>query len=91
MLNIVSYPFFNRFCQWVWQKCFRKKELTSRTIVIGKQSTEKYSPNVIRNQKYTIITFLPKVWILFLFKHNLPVIILLKYISRCFINSSNSF
>lgn len=51
----------NRFCQWVWQKCFRKKELASRTIVIGKQSTEKYSPNVIRNQKYTIITFLPKV------------------------------
>ncbi|VVC25360.1 P-type ATPase, transmembrane domain,P-type ATPase, phosphorylation site,P-type ATPase, C-terminal,P- [Cinara cedri] len=52
---------FNRFCQWIWQKCFRKKELTSRTIIIGKQSTEKYSPNVIRNQKYTIITFLPKV------------------------------
>lgn len=59
--NILFNIIINRFCQWVWQKCFRKKELASRTIVIGKQSIEKYSPNVIRNQKYTIITFLPKV------------------------------
>lgn len=59
--SIFRIDFFDRFCQWIWQKCFRKKELTSRTIVIGKQNTEKYSPNVIRNQKYNIITFLPKV------------------------------
>merc|ERR1740128_1435197 len=41
--------------------CWRKKELKSRTIWIGKKTTEHFPPNRIRNQKYNIFTFLPKV------------------------------
>lgn len=52
---------FTRCCSWIWRKCWREKELQSRTIIIGKQSVERYPPNVIRNQKYSILTFLPLV------------------------------
>lgn len=52
---------FIRCCNWLWRRCRREKELRGRTIVIGKINTEKYPPNVIRNQKYNIITFLPLV------------------------------
>ncbi len=41
--------------------CCRKKEFTSRTVWLGKETTEKFPPNVIRNQKYSIITFVPIV------------------------------
>lgn len=36
-------------------------DLKARTIYIGQRPTEKFPPNVIRNQKYNIITFLPFV------------------------------
>ncbi|KAK7601028.1 hypothetical protein V9T40_008469 [Parthenolecanium corni] len=52
---------FNRCCCWFWMRCSRKRELQSRTLTIGRQSTEKYPPNVIRNQKYSILSFLPLV------------------------------
>ncbi|KAL1115480.1 hypothetical protein AAG570_007510, partial [Ranatra chinensis] len=49
-------------CRWVWRRCCcREKELRARTIIIGKPSSEKFPANVIRNQKYNIITFLPLV------------------------------
>ncbi|XP_075225291.1 putative phospholipid-transporting ATPase IIB isoform X2 [Lycorma delicatula] len=48
-------------CQWIWRRCRREKELRARTITIGRQNTEKFPANVIRNQKYNIITFLPLV------------------------------
>ncbi|CAH0381213.1 unnamed protein product [Bemisia tabaci] len=52
---------FLRCCTWLWQKCRRRKELRDRTLIIGKQCTEKYPANVIRNQKYNFFTFLPLV------------------------------
>jgi len=48
-------------CQWLWRRCFRERELRARTIVIGRPSPEKFPANVIRNQKYNIITFFPLV------------------------------
>lgn len=49
-------------CHWLWKTCCcMEKELRDRTITIGRPCLEKYPPNVIRNQKYNIITFLPLV------------------------------
>ncbi|CAB3373244.1 Hypothetical predicted protein [Cloeon dipterum] len=48
-------------CQWLWGRCWRPKELKSRTITVGRLAAEKYPANVIRNQKYNVITFLPLV------------------------------
>ncbi|KAJ8668887.1 hypothetical protein QAD02_000146 [Eretmocerus hayati] len=48
-------------CTWIWRQCCKKKELKARTIQIGQFSNEKFPTNVIRNQKYNIITFLPMV------------------------------
>jgi len=41
--------------------CWRKTEVKSRTVWIGKETTERFPPNGIRNQKYNIFTFIPKV------------------------------
>ncbi|PSN40754.1 putative phospholipid-transporting ATPase IIB [Blattella germanica] len=51
----------SRCCSWLWRRCCRERELKSRTIVVGRPSPEKFPANVIRNQKYNIITFLPLV------------------------------
>ncbi|XP_063989984.1 probable phospholipid-transporting ATPase IIA isoform X1 [Diachasmimorpha longicaudata] len=48
-------------CSWMWRRCCRERELRARTIHIGKPIGEKFPTNVIRNQKYNIITFLPFV------------------------------
>lgn len=48
-------------CQWLWRRCCRERELRSRSITVGRVSTEKFPANVIRNQKYNVITFLPLV------------------------------
>jgi len=40
--------------------CCRRQELKPRMIHLG-ESYQRYPPNVIRNQKYNIFTFLPKV------------------------------
>ncbi|XP_066990961.2 probable phospholipid-transporting ATPase IIB isoform X1 [Anabrus simplex] len=48
-------------CHWFWRRCCRERELKSRSIVVGVPSPEKFPANVIRNQKYNIITFLPLV------------------------------
>ncbi|XP_021914098.1 probable phospholipid-transporting ATPase IIB isoform X4 [Zootermopsis nevadensis] len=50
-----------RCCSWLWRRCCQERELKSRTIVIGHPSSEKFPANVIRNQKYNLITFLPLV------------------------------
>ncbi|XP_066990964.2 probable phospholipid-transporting ATPase IIB isoform X4 [Anabrus simplex] len=50
-----------RCCHWFWRRCCRERELKSRSIVVGVPSPEKFPANVIRNQKYNIITFLPLV------------------------------
>lgn len=50
-----------RCCSWLWRRCCRERELKSRTIIVGHPNSEKFPANVIRNQKYNIITFLPLV------------------------------
>ncbi|XP_049763224.1 probable phospholipid-transporting ATPase IIA isoform X1 [Schistocerca cancellata] len=53
--------FFCGCCHSMWRRCCRERELKPRTIVVGRTSTEKFPANVIRNQKYNIVTFLPLV------------------------------
>ncbi|XP_048762604.1 probable phospholipid-transporting ATPase IIB [Ostrea edulis] len=51
-------------CGRCWEKlCHRNKEYHPRTVPVGLQRSteEKYPKNVIRNQKYSIISFIPKV------------------------------
>ncbi|GFO25333.1 phospholipid-transporting ATPase [Plakobranchus ocellatus] len=56
-------------CSSCWRRvfslCCRQKELQARTVHIGlgeRANTEtKYAKNVVRNQKYSIITFIPMV------------------------------
>lgn len=45
----------------MWRRCCRERELRARVIQIGQQMHEKFPTNVIRNQKYNIVTFLPLV------------------------------
>ncbi|XP_052816784.1 probable phospholipid-transporting ATPase IIB [Mya arenaria] len=55
--------FLDTCCKCCLRCCCRKKEYKARTIPLGleRMSEEKYPKNVVRNQKYSIITFLPKV------------------------------
>ncbi|BES92850.1 cation-transporting atpase [Nesidiocoris tenuis] len=54
--------FLWRCLSWLLRRCCcMSHDLKSRTIHIGQKQTEKFPPNVIRNQKYNIITFLPFV------------------------------
>ncbi|XP_076766872.1 putative phospholipid-transporting ATPase IIB isoform X1 [Xylocopa sonorina] len=48
-------------CSWMWRRCCRERELRARVIHIGQPMHEKFPTNVIRNQKYNIVTFLPLV------------------------------
>lgn len=50
-----------RCCTWMWRRCCRERELRARVIQIGQLMHEKFPTNVIRNQKYNIVTFLPLV------------------------------
>ncbi|KAH9515660.1 ATP synthase subunit 9 [Bulinus truncatus] len=64
--NNLSHQWSN-LCSNCWGKlfsiCCREKELQPRIVHIGlgTHSTEKHPRNVIRNQKYSIITFIPLV------------------------------
>ena len=44
---------------WFW--CCRQKEMSSRTVWVGRDCSQKFPANVIRNQKYNIFSFLPLV------------------------------
>ncbi|XP_033225307.1 probable phospholipid-transporting ATPase IIA isoform X2 [Belonocnema kinseyi] len=48
-------------CTWMWRRCCRERELRERIIHIGQPIQNKFPTNVIRNQKYNVITFLPLV------------------------------
>ncbi|XP_011702092.1 PREDICTED: probable phospholipid-transporting ATPase IIB isoform X1 [Wasmannia auropunctata] len=48
-------------CTWMWRRCCRERELRARVIHIGQPMHEKFPTNVIRNQKYNVVTFLPLV------------------------------
>ncbi|XP_041375249.1 probable phospholipid-transporting ATPase IIB isoform X2 [Gigantopelta aegis] len=47
----------------LFQRCCRKKEFQERTVYLGLASGPqiKHPPNVVRNQKYSFFTFIPKV------------------------------
>ena len=45
----------------MWRRCCRERELRARVIHIGQVMHEKFPTNVIRNQKYNVVTFLPMV------------------------------
>jgi len=48
-------------CSRLWRWCCGPKEYTSRTVWIGRENWEKFPPNIIRNQKYNVFTFIPIV------------------------------
>ncbi|KAG5336793.1 ATP9B ATPase, partial [Acromyrmex heyeri] len=48
-------------CTWMWRRCCRERELRARVIHIGQPMHEKFPTNVIRNQKYNVVSFLPLV------------------------------
>lgn len=51
-----------RCLTWSWRRCCcLSTDLKARTIFIGHRPTDKFPPNVIRNQKYNVVTFLPFV------------------------------
>eukprot|EP00755_Sulcionema_specki_P009751 Sspe_Gene.44555::Locus_21865_Transcript_1_1_Confidence_1.000_Length_3924::g.44555::m.44555/K01530/E3.6.3.1; phospholipid-translocating ATPase len=44
----------------VWCRCLQPLPLRDRTVLVGKRNiVDRYPRNVVRNQKYTILTFLP--------------------------------
>ncbi|GFS70477.1 probable phospholipid-transporting ATPase IIB [Nephila pilipes] len=67
----LKYKFFCFFCHFVQLFCTRfpkampklcrDKEHKPRTVFIGRTNNESFPPNIIRNQKYNIITFIPLV------------------------------
>ena len=48
-------------CSSFWSWCCGPKQYTSRTVWIGRENFQKFPANVIRNQKYNIITLIPIV------------------------------
>ena len=48
-----------RVWRWRWVRWSRPAVPTNRTIVLGEPG--RYPPNVVRNQKYNLVTFLPLV------------------------------
>ncbi|KAL4235196.1 ATP synthase subunit 9 [Mactra antiquata] len=54
---------WNNCCSCCIRCCCKKKVLKSRTVPMGLEqlSEEKYPKNVVRNQKYSVISFIPKV------------------------------
>ena len=59
----------------MWRKCRKQREYHQRTVHVGKlplhhqQSATDYPANAIRNQKYSVISFIPKVGILYNYTH----------------------
>ena len=59
--NIVDVMYCSSIKSCCW-KCRRKKEYRSRMVCIGRSNhLENLPPNVIRNQKYNIFSFIPLV------------------------------
>ncbi|XP_060556239.1 probable phospholipid-transporting ATPase IIB isoform X2 [Ruditapes philippinarum] len=55
--------FLETCCKCCLKCCCKKKVFKPRTVPLGLEhlTDEKYPKNVVRNQKYSIITFIPKV------------------------------
>ena len=58
-MRFIDASLFSR--KMFWARCCGKKEFSSRTVWVGRPNVEKFPANVIRNQKYSIITFIPLV------------------------------
>jgi len=50
----------SRCCGWAW-RCCASREAAARTVWVGRPTLAQFPPNVIRNQKYSVLTFLPLV------------------------------
>ena len=59
-----------RCCESVWVKCRGRRDYKPRTIYLGRPNPtdQKFAANIIRNQKYSVITFIPLVDTLLLFR-----------------------
>ncbi|XP_055940655.1 probable phospholipid-transporting ATPase IIA isoform X2 [Argiope bruennichi] len=67
----LKYKFFSFFCHCLQLFCnrfpkamsilCRKRKYKARTVFIGRTNNESFPPNIIRNQKYNILTFIPLV------------------------------
>ncbi|KAK8726384.1 hypothetical protein OTU49_010239, partial [Cherax quadricarinatus] len=53
--------FFARLCESMVSCCMRGRQLAARSVRIGHPTSEKFPPNVIRNQKFNFFTFIPMV------------------------------
>ncbi|KAK2148328.1 hypothetical protein LSH36_502g02038 [Paralvinella palmiformis] len=53
----------HRCCDSCGERCRRKKEYKPRTVYLGRQNAtdQTFPPNVVRNQKYNVFTFIPLV------------------------------
>ena len=59
-MSLLTLLYFRlRCCSWTSWFCCRKREAQSRNIFVGRPSLHQFPPNLIRNQKYNVITFLP--------------------------------
>ncbi|XP_023229117.1 probable phospholipid-transporting ATPase IIA isoform X2 [Centruroides sculpturatus] len=80
--NCVHYIFSmccNSVSSW-WCRC-GTTEYRARTVFIGRMSNESFPPNIIKNQKYNVITFIPLV-LFHQFKFFLNLYFLLMAISQ---------
>ncbi|XP_067143833.1 probable phospholipid-transporting ATPase IIA [Centruroides vittatus] len=80
--NCVHYIFSmccNSVSSW-WCRC-GTTEYRARTVFIGRTSNESFPPNIIKNQKYNVITFIPLV-LFHQFKFFLNLYFLLMAISQ---------
>ncbi|EEB12761.1 cation-transporting ATPase, putative [Pediculus humanus corporis] len=59
--NFSSFFKISRFLKLFYCCCCQPVELKDRIINLGTSTVGRYPPNVIRNQKYNLISFFPKV------------------------------
>ena len=57
----IKYYYVFRFLKLFYCCCCQPVELKDRIINLGTSTVGRYPPNVIRNQKYNLISFFPKV------------------------------
>ena len=60
---LICYVYFCSCCDGFCKRCRRSKQYNARTVHLNKPLPRdaKYPPNIIRNQKYSVITFIPLV------------------------------
>ena len=54
----------DRCCESFWTRCRGKPDYQPRSVYLARPSgptDQKFPPNIIRNQKYSVVTFIPLV------------------------------